>query len=88
MLKNLESSSQLTDWMESVETKYPISSTTMVKNIIISMINICLGIGAVAFEFCTDWVFTDNMKSIYKESLGNQTGVKYDIISGFDYLNS
>ena len=72
----IEGFPQLTDWLDSVDAKYPISSTTMVKNIVISfIIYICLGIGSVAFDMGTDWVFTDNMKSLYKEAIGNQTVV-------------
>ena len=65
----LESSPQLTSWIESVKRKYPITKFKVYVLIVSSFfLNIILGWGFPASDFATDWNFVDGMKSHYQQS--------------------
>ena len=72
--ENMESSKQLTDWIESVDSKYPLPAKTKLKRNLLSFFgNIILGFGMFMGDVGTDGLFTYSMINIYQESLINST---------------
>jgi len=69
---NMESSKQLSNWIESVDSKYPLPKKIKWKRNLISFFkNIVLGFGLFMGDVGTDGLFTYSMIRLYEESQDN-----------------
>ena len=70
---NLESSVELNDWMERVDSKYPIPKTKMWIGIFLAFLSVAAGVGMFSADVGTDWKFTEHMDSLHREFGKNET---------------
>ena len=71
--RSLESSSQLSNWIDAVDAKYPMPRNKMIFRNIISFFTVIVGVGMVVTDVGTDGSFTENMTELQREAMANET---------------